>query len=95
MLYFPRVYSYLLTRISIDLIDYLYDIYLPIYHEFIYFSIKNHRNFRVYITSCVEGSYNVLKRFLKNYQSDLFILFQVVKESFRYIEENYYRQVYK
>ena len=80
---------------SIDLIDYLRDIYLPIYYEFAYFSIKNHYNFKVRITSYIEGSYNVLKRFLKNHQSNLFTLLQVVEKSFRYIEENYYRQVYK
>ena len=80
---------------SIDLIDYLRDIYLPIRYEFAYFSIKNHRNFGVRVTSRVEGSHNVLKRFLKNCQSDLFTLLQVVEESFCRVEENYYRQVYK
>ena len=74
---------------SVDLINYLRDIYLPIYYEFAYFSIKNYYNLGVRITSYIEGSYSILKRFLKSYNYTLFDLLKVVEEVLTRFKEKY------
>ena len=74
---------------SVDLINYLRDIYLPIYYKFAYFSIKNYRNLGIRITSRIEGSYGILKRFFKSYNCIFFDLFKVVEEVLTRFKEKY------
>ena len=74
---------------SVDLINYLYDIYLPIHYEFAHFSIKNYRNLGVRVTSRIEGSYSVFKRFFKSYNYTLFDLLKAVEEVLTRFKEKY------
>ena len=78
---------------SVDLINYLRDIYLPIRYEFAYFSIKNYRNFGVRVTSWTEGAYGVLKRFLKSRNSTLFDLLMAIEEVLACFKERHHAKL--
>ena len=90
---FLGTYFILLTTISVDLINYLRDIYLPIRYEFAYFSIKNYYNFGVRVTSWTKGAYSVLKRFLKSHNSTLFDLLIAIEEVLARFKERYHAKL--
>ena len=90
---FLGTYFILLTTILVDLINYLRDIYLPIYYKFAYFSIKNYYNFGVRVTSRTKGVYSILKRFLKSYNSTLFDLLIAIEEVLACFKERHYAKL--
>jgi len=62
---------------------------LPLRFEFAHFSIKNHRNFGVRVTSRAEGAHGLLKRLLKSRRIDLHTLLRAIEETLERLRANF------